>query len=264
MSFIYSQALVAAFSEANYSDTDASALLNGNLTPRPCLWHDKTMEPSRLSRFGMMCEPLTEGRGAELLTWFVAVFLARTSVQPEKVPESPESAADYGEKWHGSLTKYDPDSSSWKTAQCLLDGGLELFSETWPRWGLMRNGECWGLTILEDFTSEKEYGYWPTPVKTDGFIGISLATLERKEKGETRPSGAKIGSSLKWHRKCVENWTMGSKIVPTVHELLMIWPIGHTDLQPLETDKYQSWLQQHGECLVANESNQNQAQGVTA
>lgn len=55
MSFIYSRALVEAFSQGSYSDIDACALSSGSHTPKPCLWHDKTMEPSRLSRFGMMC-----------------------------------------------------------------------------------------------------------------------------------------------------------------------------------------------------------------
>ena len=55
MSFIFSRALVAEFSPASFSGTDASAQSNTNPTPRPCLWHDRTMEPSRLSRFGMTC-----------------------------------------------------------------------------------------------------------------------------------------------------------------------------------------------------------------
>ena len=64
MSFIFSQALVAAFSPGKCSDIDVSVRSNGNPTHRPCLWHDKTMEVSRLSRFGMTCKPLTENRGA--------------------------------------------------------------------------------------------------------------------------------------------------------------------------------------------------------
>jgi hypothetical protein len=32
-------------------------------------------------------------------------------------------------------------------------------------------------------------------------------------------------------------------------EFLMMWPDEFTALKPLETDKFQSWLQQHGKCL---------------
>lgn len=74
MSFIYSQALVEASSQGKCLDTEQSALSSGSHTPKPCLWHDKTMEPSRLSRFGMTCKPLTESLGAELLTSLLAVF----------------------------------------------------------------------------------------------------------------------------------------------------------------------------------------------
>jgi len=40
--------------------------------------------------------------------------------------------------------------------------------------------------------------------------------------------------------------TIGGKLNPTWVEWLMGWPLGWTDLKPLEMDKYRSWLQQHG------------------
>ena len=76
MSFIYSQALVAAFLADNSSDTSASVPLNGNRSPKPFLWHGKMIKPSRLSRFGITCKPLTANRGKELLTWWRGDFLA--------------------------------------------------------------------------------------------------------------------------------------------------------------------------------------------
>lgn len=79
MSFIYSRALVAASLPASCWDTDASAPSSGSPTPKPCLWHDKTMAPSRLSRFGMTCRALTDDHGQELLTSWLAAFPAKTS-----------------------------------------------------------------------------------------------------------------------------------------------------------------------------------------
>jgi len=38
----------------------------------------------------------------------------------------------------------------------------------------------------------------------------------------------------------------GGTLNPTWVEWLMGWPLGWTDLKPLEMDKYRSWLQQHG------------------
>lgn len=167
MSFIYSRALVAAFSQASYSGTDAYALSSGSHTPKPCLWHDRTMEPSRLSRFGMTCKPLMEGRGEELLTLWRAGFHAKTLAQQEKAQALTVSAAECGRTWPASLAKYDPDTSSWRTAQYSLLGGLDEFSETWPKWGSMQSGECWERPTLVPLTSESASGLWQTPVADD-------------------------------------------------------------------------------------------------
>ena len=49
---------------------------------------DRMTDFSRLSRFGMTFGPLTDDLGADVLTWFLAGFPAKTSAQPEKAPES--------------------------------------------------------------------------------------------------------------------------------------------------------------------------------
>ena len=38
----------------------------------------------------------------------------------------------------------------------------------------------------------------------------------------------------------------GGQLNPTWVEWLMGWPLGWTDLKPLETDKFQQWLRSHG------------------
>lgn len=167
MSYIFSQALVAASSLGSFSDTGASAQSSGSPTHKPCLWHDRTMEHSRLSRFGMTCKPLTDDHGAALLTLLLEAFRAKTSASQETGPELTESEAECGTTWPASLAKYDRDTCSWKTAQLSLLGDLEEFSETWPRWGLMRNGECWERQTLVPRTSESASGLWQTPVADD-------------------------------------------------------------------------------------------------
>lgn len=42
---------------------------------------------------------------------------------------------------------------------------------------------------------------------------------------------------------------IGGPLNPDWEEWLMGWPIGWTDLRPLETDKFRSWLRSHGGCL---------------
>jgi hypothetical protein len=167
MSFIYSQALVEASSVASCLATDASAQSSGSPMPRPSLWHDKTMEPSRLSRFGMTCKPLTEPHGAELLTWWLAAFPVRTYQWQGGGQALTESAAECGTTWPASLAKYDPNSHSLKTPQLSLLEDLTGCSVTLPRSGLMRGGECWERPTLMPHTSENESGFWLTPSASD-------------------------------------------------------------------------------------------------
>ena len=168
MSWSFSPGLAAAFLEECCSDTDPSVPSNTTPTPDQFYWPDKPTEHSRLSRFGMKCAPLTGVNGEELLTWYRAGFPARTSASSEAGQESMESAAVCGEKWPGSLAKYDRDTCSWKTAQLSLLGDSEPSLVTWPRSGLMLDGQCWELQTLVPRTSESASGYWPTP-NTEGY-----------------------------------------------------------------------------------------------
>jgi len=62
-----------------------------------------------------------------------------------------------------SLANYDPASSSWKTSQRCLIEGWTVFSETWPRSGMMRSGIAYQLAPLAPLTSGTGFGSWPTP-----------------------------------------------------------------------------------------------------
>jgi hypothetical protein len=173
MSFIFSRALVEAYSPVSCSDIDASAQSSASPTPKPSLWLDKTTEPSRLFRSGMTFAHLTEGRGEELLTLWLADFHAKTSAQQEPAKASTASEADSGPKWLGSFARYDRESSLWKTAQCSLLGDSDEFLETWPRWGSMRNGESFLRRIPALPICENVSGFWPTPQAHDAQKGYA-------------------------------------------------------------------------------------------
>ena len=243
MSWLFSQALAEVFSEENSLDGEQSAPLNGNPTQQAYCAPDKMTDFSRLSRFGMTYKPLMESRGEELLTLFRAGFPVRTLVQQEKAQELTGNEAGCGEKWHASFAKYDPDSCSWKTPQCSLLGDSEEFLETWPQWGLMRDGECWEQRTLEQTIRGTGYGLsleiWPTPVKSD-YAG------RRPSKGWKGDSDL---PSVVWTRTGgAENPQMSpASINATWTEWLMGWPLGWTDLKPLETGKSHCAPQQLGE-----------------
>jgi hypothetical protein len=110
-------------------------------------------------------------------------FHVRTLVPQEKAQELMENDQECGEKWLASFVKYDHDSSSWKTHQCSLLGDLDEFLETWPQWGLMRDGECWEQRTLEQTIKGTEYGLSPNGVDsfhTPNTTGLDDGSNSRK------------------------------------------------------------------------------------
>ena len=88
-------------------------------------------------------------------------FHARTLVPPEKELALTESVQDFGEKWHGSFAKYNPDTHSLRTHQCSLFEDSTEYCVTLPKWGLMLNGECWEQQTLEHSIKGIESGLSP-------------------------------------------------------------------------------------------------------
>jgi len=71
-------------------------------------------------------------------------------------------------RWRGSFARYAPGSGSWRTSQISLISGFQLYSQKWPRAGMMRAGECSELTIHWSAHHTVERGGsvsagWPTP-----------------------------------------------------------------------------------------------------
>jgi hypothetical protein len=170
MSWLFSQALVEAYSADTSSGGEPCAPLNVMLTPHP-FWHrDKTTDISRRSPSGLTCAVLTDTHGAALLTSFQEASRARTSPPPERVSASAESVPGCGQKWRGLSVKFDPVSSSWKTHHSLFPEDLDWSSLTLPAWGMMQAGELWerttpGLPIAENESGSGEN--WPTPKARD-------------------------------------------------------------------------------------------------
>ena len=148
MSWLFSQALVEASSAATSLDGEPSAPLSGSPTQQAYLPPDRTTAFSRPSRSGMTFRPLTDDLGAAVLTWCLEAFRARTSALRGGVQELTDSAAACGGTWRGSLARFDPATSSWRTAQHSLLEDLGESSVIWPRSGMTANGQCWELPML--------------------------------------------------------------------------------------------------------------------
>lgn len=167
------------------SDGEPYAQWNVMPTPQGFWRNDKMMAASRLSRFGPTLQLLTADRGEAVLTSFLEAFPVRTFPSLAEAKGSLEQDPGFGLSSLGSLARFDPHSSTWRTPQLSLLGGSELYSETWPRWGLMRNGECWVQSISRPTINASAFGLWPTPtvstggVEPTGSTGRKLETVVR-------------------------------------------------------------------------------------
>ena len=270
MSWLFSRALVEAFSADTCSGGGLFAQLSVTCTPQPFLRNDKATEFSKPSPFGLTCERLTDARGEELLTWFRAGFRARTSAQQEPAPASTAIDPGSGKRWPALLATWDQSSSTWRTAQCSLLAGSDEFSETWPRWGMTRNGASYLRPTPALPICANESGFWPTPTATLASNGGRVTPRKGREGGTLTEavsarmwptpcaSASKGSSPASLIRKSgasrandrIDHAVMasdGGQLNPEWVEWLMGWPIGWTGLKPLEMGKFREWQQQHGE-----------------
>lgn len=163
MSYTYLLEQAEESSAECFLDIPAYVLSRLNLTPVKSYFNASGTASCRAFRYGTTSEHLTANRGVGLSQPFAAVSRAKTFPQPEKAQESTANEADCGQKWRVLFAKLDPGSCLWKTPHCLPLAGLDEFLGTWPRWGMMRDGECWEQTTPARHTEENESGFWPTP-----------------------------------------------------------------------------------------------------
>ncbi len=98
----------------------------------------------------------------------------KTLAMPGNEQGLTERGQDSGVNTSELLCTFDPATSSWRTSQVsLLTNTWDEFSETWPRAGTMRSGQCYQRPIVEPLTSESESGYYATPQAFDAKLMIS-------------------------------------------------------------------------------------------
>lgn len=197
MSWLYSRALVEAFSEATCLDGEPSAPSSGSPTPQAFLSPDRMTAFSRPSRFGMTFAPLMGDRGETVLTWCREASRARTSAWLERAPASAASAPGCGPIWRGSWATFDRASSSWRTAQPSLLGDSDECSPTWPRSGMTAGGQCWELPTWEPHTSAIASGsLLPTPTATS--YGSCQGGAMGRDGQKNRPSLQTMAAKSQW------------------------------------------------------------------
>lgn len=151
---------------------------------------------------------------------------ASHTAQPESSSEKTTLKTD-GLQQGKSFARYDQSSASWRTCLGLFPSDTSgKFSGTWPKWGSMRNGELYQQQQPVQTMFARGSGYLPTPTAHNAKEGAYPAEFTRNT-----PTLAAV---------------LGGKINPNRTEWMMGWPIGWTDLQPLEMVKWESWQRAHG------------------
>ncbi len=286
MSWHYLQGQEAASWEGDCLDGAPSVLLSLIPMPETSCLHDRRTDALTDSQSGMTCGPSMDITGVEQSMSLAVDFRVRTSAQPERERELPESSPVCGRTWRASSVRFDLVSCSWKTARCLFQEDLPWSSVILPRWGMMRDGECWERNTPELPTSDTDSGLWPTSVADGdratnyaqggtslGYAGRNWPTPtvhgNHNRRGASKNSGDGLATAVKmWSTptchdrngqsgakrgrnaqggECLAQ-QVGGTLNPMWVEWLMGWPVGWTDCEPLETDKFQQWLRSHGAC----------------
>jgi hypothetical protein len=244
-----------------------------------CSEPDRTTRPSSASRSTVTSEPLTPensasgspASGADASTSSQAVSPARTSASQGAALGWTARGPDYGPSIGGSLKRSNRRSSSRRTPPTSpVEGSIE-FCTTLPRSGSMRSGALYRRSRLELPTVETGFGsllptltassYGSTnnrrrpdgsEYRTKGKLSLQsmarrgalsalplLPTLTVKGNYNKQGLAPRSGDGL---ATALQRIGHGGPLNPMWLEWFMGWPIGATGREPLETDKFRSWL----------------------
>lgn len=241
MSWHYLQGL----EEASWGDTcldgAPDALLNLMPTPAACCCNGKPMDCSKDSQYGTTCGPSTDAPGVAGSMLSAAASPAPTLATADSRLELPENGRGFGAKWQGSFAKWDRDLFLWKTSQACLIEEWATFSGRWPRWGLMRDGECWEAPIPEARRFVSAPGLWPTLKASDAEQYTKNAAYFERRKSIAPDLPVVVALNTPptpggYYGRLNPEWT----------EWLMGWPTGWTALDAKATGKIQEQQRQHG------------------
>jgi len=151
--------------------------------------------------------------------------LAKTFQIAEQNLELKDTEADCGAKCLELFGKLDLNTSSLKTAQHSLFEDLNECYATFPKSGIMQNGNVYRASSLEQPINEKEYTALPTPMASDNkhFMNRVDSVLRR----------VKIGKQIALVSVCQMNGLTDQEIV-SLYEGVMTFPINYTELKGAE------------------------------
>ena len=286
MSWHYLRDQEAGYSEDICLDGKPWRPAKSKITHERHYYGDNLTESYLNSLYGMISTHSMELSSGAVSISLQEDSLARTYPQPGRALESLANDLDCGRKCTGSLAKYDHYSHSWKTLQCSLLGDLEPYSETWPKSGTMRNGQCWERMTSERRTNGNESGSWPTPTKRDWKGANAAEGLTRKDglsRMDQLPNAVKYHGGTKTRQiwgtprasdgmkntlrtvsedqncrarledQVAQQQGPGGQLNPSWVEWLMNWPCGWTSLEDLSNEHFEYWKKASAEGFQGSE-----------
>lgn len=192
---------------------------------------------------GTMLEHSTGVPGLDAWVLSQRAFRAPHTAQPAK-DKAETTNATSGRTPFASLERSSLNGSYWRMSQGSFRTIMSnRFSGSWPKAGMIVDGIAYRLPRLDTTIGVKGYGLLPTPTARDG-RGYYVITQRLAKRRLKRPYGpchwVVFGAVLHgWKR----SWAN-----PRFSELMMGFPIGWLNLQPLEMRKFRQWLRQFGGC----------------
>ena len=215
-----------------------------------------------------------KGTPTHIRAWLESSVLA-SHVNPSVSQEREEQRTIPGTAGlkHSTLfAELDQGTACWRMLEDSYRGStgtLKRYSKTWPRAGMMRGGKLYQLPKWERRISETDSGLWPLIPTTSAWDGKRGPAREynpssKSQKDRNLNTFARIFPEPgMWPTPAARDWKdgnypserkrhtpplavhAGGTLNPEWVEWLMGWPIGWTDLKPLEMDRYQLWLRLH-------------------
>ena len=176
---------------------------------------------------------------------------------------------------HSLLEGSESSSVTWPRSGMTVDGRCYLRPISGPRICAKGSG-YWPSPTTKGLdggsnsrAAAKARGMWPTPTTQDN---VQVAGQYKNPKSGTTLGGAVRMMPTPKASDGAKGWSPGhnradtddrldytiereahqigttGRLNPEFVEWLMGWPIGHTGLEPVETDRLQEWRQQHSPC----------------